>query len=462
MKIQTNLLKPHAMNGELFGQSFNKETYEGLKNDIQEHGIKVDLHILPDKTILCGHQRWTIAKELGLKEVPVKIVKLKEEDVREYIIKDNLLRRQLDNQQRRELHYHISILPKYKSNPGERTDIEPRDTVSRGRPEERIAEELYGDKSKWKTIQRDIKTQKIVKEKPELSTKSSNQILKEEVREYKEEINLNRINPYDQNMFHFSIDYGKSFDKGVICVDITHGENDIRQYKDFYPTVLHVCTFIDMLGKEFSLRDYADIQDFPRDYKFVGTSNEIKRQIGEAVSPKMGEYIIKKYIKGKNYIELFCGCGGFSVAAHKLKKKCLWSNDFNKYSGYSFKLNFPEVDVCIKDIRKISEKEIHEKVLDVDFILGGPPCQGFSIAGKRLGFKEDNRNNLYLEYLKFVKEFQPKQFIMENVKEILNYKDEIIKDFEDIGYKIIIEKVNGLDIGMKQKRIRVFFIGYKK
>ncbi|GAH36807.1 unnamed protein product, partial [marine sediment metagenome] len=115
----------------------------------------------------------------------------------------------------------------------------------------------------------------------------------------------------------------------------------IRIYKEYYPTITTSIRLTDKNGKEFTLRQYAKVQDFPNEFKFVGTSNEIKRQIGEAVSPKMSEYIIKKYITGKEYIELFAGCGGFSVGTHKLGKKCLWCNDFNRYSTHSFKLNFP-------------------------------------------------------------------------------------------------------------------------
>ncbi|GAF97262.1 unnamed protein product, partial [marine sediment metagenome] len=162
------------------------------------------------------------------------------------------------------------------------------------------------------------------------------------------------------------------------------------------------------------------------------------------------------------YLELFCGCGGFSVGAHKSKKECLWSNDFNKYSGYSFQLNFPETKVCIGDIKKIEEKQIHKEIGDVDFIIGGPPCQGFSVAGKRLGFKEDTRNSLYLDFVRFVKEFKPKQFIMENVQQILNFKDEIVQDFEKVGYSVEVKLIKGEEIGMKQKRHRVFFIGELK
>ncbi len=278
-----------------------------------------------------------------------------------------------------------------------------------------------------------------------------------------EDSDLKKLNSYDENMYHLTQTIDKEFDDDILCIDITHGPDDIRIYKEYYPTVLHVCTFVDKNGKEFSLRKYAEVQDFPYNFKFVGTRDEIKRQIGEAVDPIMSEYILTKYIVGKKYIELFAGCGGFTVGAEKLGKKCIWCNDVNRYSGLSFKMNFPETEVNINDIKKLDEKKIHNKIGDVDFIMGGPPCQGFSLAGKRkLEFKTDKRNSLYLDFVRFVKEFKPKQFIMENVPMIINYKEDIIKDFEKEGYEIIVEKVNGLDIGMKQKRNRVFFIGNKK
>jgi len=279
-----------------------------------------------------------------------------------------------------------------------------------------------------------------------------------------ETIDMLKLQKYDNDMYYISDSkYSEErFGDDIICIDRTHGENDVREYKDYYPTLTRLTRLFHPNGKEFTLREYAKVQDFSDDFKFVGSRSDIKDQIGEAVSPKMAEYIIKKHIIGKTYIELFCGCGGFSQGAKNSEKEGLWSIDFNRAAGYSHKLNFPETEMQINDITKVKEKEIHKKIGNVDFILGGPPCQGFSMAGKRLGFKEDKRNQLYLDYLRFVKEFKPKQFIMENVKEILEHKDEIIKDFEKIGYSVETEKVNGLDIGMKQKRIRVFFIGNKK
>jgi ParB family chromosome partitioning protein len=102
MEIKTELLKPYKFNKEFF-EDIKGTDYEGLKEDIKQNGIKVDLHITKDNTILCGHQRWEIAKEINLDTVPVKIIDIDELDegrVKEYVIKDNLLRRQLTTEQK--------------------------------------------------------------------------------------------------------------------------------------------------------------------------------------------------------------------------------------------------------------------------------------------------------------------------------------------------------------------------
>ncbi len=476
MDKQTNQLKPYKFNKEFF-EDIKGTDYDALKEDIKQNGIKVDLHITKSDTILCGHQRWEIAKELGIKDVPVKIIKIDESDerkVKEYVIKDNLLRRQLSTEQKYILIATLSEIyevgrgakefqgNQYKS--GEHAEVAST-------PQEDVLTKTAKDTGvSERTVASARQYRELIKKSPELKTKKVTEVLNNyEIKNDKVirkntrvEIELNKLNSYDSNMFYFSGYYNFKGDKNTLCIDVTHGENDIRYYKEYYPTVTNFCTFVDREGKEFNLRDYARVQNFPKDYKFVGTSQEIKRQIGEAVSPKMGEYIIKKYITGKSYIELFAGCGGFTIGSHKLKKSCLWCNDFNKYSGHTFKLNFPKTEVFIGDIKDINEKKIHKEVGEVDFIIGGPPCQGFSSAGQRLGFREDSRNELYLDFLRFVKEFKPKQFVMENVKEIKNYKDEITKDFEEIGYEIKTELVDGLDIGMNQKRIRFFFIGELK
>jgi DNA (cytosine-5)-methyltransferase 1 len=94
---------------------------------------------------------------------------------------------------------------------------------------------------------------------------------------------------------------------------------------------------------------------------------------------------------------------------------------------------------------------------DADIVVGGPPCQGFSTAGLRL--KNDPRNQLYKEFLRIVKETKVKEFLLENVPEIAEIKDQIIDDFAEIGYTTTFQIVKGEEIGMKQTRHRAFFIG---
>ena len=313
-----------------------------------------------------------------------------------------------------------------------------------------------------------LDNEKFQEERKELDDKVFNEKisfrdLEEEIKSLKVKsigLDLNKVQAFDENIFYLGETYEEYEDENILCIEKYNDK--IRVCDEYFPTLTTQSMLFHRTGKEFSLREYAKVQDFPDDFKFVGNYSEIKKQIGNAVDVKMAQYIINKHIKGKPYIELFSGCGGFSQGAHNLGKKCLWANDIDKYSSYSFKLNFPEAEVCISDIRKLDEKEIHDKIEKVDFIIGGCPCQGFSIAGNKFGFECDERNKLYLEFIRFLKVFKPKQFILENVPPILEYKDRIISDFNEAGYEVKIEKVNGLEIGSKQNRTRVFFIGELK
>ncbi len=287
--------------------------------------------------------------------------------------------------------------------------------------------------------------------------------LEEEVKSLKDKsigLDLKKVQSFDENIHYLSDTYEEYEDEKILCVEKYNDK--IRVCDEYFPTLTTQSMLFHRTGKEFSLREYAKVQDFPDDFNFVGNYSEIKKQIGNAVDVKMAEYVIKENIKGTTYIELFGGCGGFSQGAHNFGKKCLWVNDNNKYSAYSFKLNFPETEVCISDIKKVDEKEVYEKIGKVDFILAGCPCQGFSIAGNKFGFECDERNYLYLELIKFLEVFKPSQFILENVPPILEHRGRIIRGFNEAGYNVRVEKINGLDIGSKQNRTRVFFIGELK
>ena len=205
---------------------------------------------------------------------------------------------------------------------------------------------------------------------------------------------------------------------------------------------------------EFTLREYAQVQEFPDTYKFVGTYEKIKDQIGNAVSPTMAKHVGQE-LMGKTIGDLFAGAGGLSCGLEQLGKKSLWAIERSVDYARTYKVNHPNSLVITKDIRESNPKDFPT----VDIIVGGPPCQGFSLSGKR--FKDDPRNELYKEFVRFVEVLQPKEFLLENVAQIQEAKDEIIAEFEKAGYRVETKLIKGEDIGMRQHRHRFFFIGRK-
>ena len=120
MEVETSKLKEYELNKELF-YLLPKQEYNALRDDIAKNGIKTELHILPDNTVLCGHQRLRAAKELNLPTVPCKTVKLaSKEAIEEYAIIDNLLRRHMTPEQRAPLEMRLYNLE--EKQPGKRTD----------------------------------------------------------------------------------------------------------------------------------------------------------------------------------------------------------------------------------------------------------------------------------------------------------------------------------------------------
>jgi site-specific DNA-cytosine methylase len=222
--------------------------------------------------------------------------------------------------------------------------------------------------------------------------------------------------------------------------------------EDKYPTLTRLGRFFHEDMTEFSLREYATVQDFPDSYKFIGTYSDIKGQIGNAVSPKMAEYVGKK-LSGKTVIDLFAGCGGLSCGLQNIGKNVIFANEFNIKYFQTYILNHPNTKCSLKNIFDLREEDMPS----ADIVVGGPPCQGFSLAGLRL--KDDPRNKLYREFLRIVEIKKPKEFLMENVPQIQEIKDQIISDFNEIGYDVSFEIIHGHDIGMKQSRKRAFFIG---
>lgn len=168
-----------------------------------------------------------------------------------------------------------------------------------------------------------------------------------------------------------------------------------------------------------------------------------------------------------NVLDLFSGAGGFSSGLDSVKNiKTVEALDIDEYATNTFKCNFPDACVITGDITNSEiKKEVidNAKRLNVNMIVGGPPCQGFSLKGKNLGL-EDPRNFLFLEYFELVKEIKPEIFVIENVKNILNsengyFKDLIIEKFSSLGYIINYGVLNAKNFGVPESRERAIIIG---
>ena len=171
--------------------------------------------------------------------------------------------------------------------------------------------------------------------------------------------------------------------------------------------------------------------------------------------------------KGMTYIDLFSGSGGFSLGFDNKGFQNIFSIDIEPSFCETYKYNFPNHTLIEKDICQLSDEEIKnlKEVEDVDVVIGGPPCQGFSIAGN-IGrkFIDDPRNKLFKEFVRVVKVVKPKFFVMENVARLYNHnkgetRKEIIDDFEKLGYNVECKILNSADYSVPQIRKRVIFIG---
>lgn len=165
-------------------------------------------------------------------------------------------------------------------------------------------------------------------------------------------------------------------------------------------------------------------------------------------------------------IDLFCGAGGMSYGFELAGFQPVLAIDNWKDALDTYCYNNPDVPTVCADLSVVSPESISIEygIRDVDLIIGGPPCQGFSVAGKRL--VDDKRNELYKSFVEFVRFFSPKMFVMENVPNILSIgagtvKNEIIRDFELLGYNVVYKVLTASDFGVPQNRKRAIFVGCK-
>ncbi len=170
-------------------------------------------------------------------------------------------------------------------------------------------------------------------------------------------------------------------------------------------------------------------------------------------------------------IDLFSGCGGLSLGFLQNGYEIEKAVEAVPSIARTYQMNFPDTQVIVQDITQIDQSGMFQEG-DADVIIGGPPCQGFSMAGARIreGFLGDPRNYLFKHYFNVVKTVKPRVFVMENVRGIMTMqKGEIFEEIKRIfsdpilldgrGYRLYYRVVNAADFGVPQKRERVILIG---
>ena len=223
-------------------------------------------------------------------------------------------------------------------------------------------------------------------------------------------------------------------------------------------------------NRVISVREAARFQSFDDSYYFYGNKTSLLKQVGNAVpvllGKAIGEQIIKKTGLNKS-LDLFCGAGGLTSGFRKAGIKCVMGSDFDKSACITFKINNTQSNVLCADITNDETKSNIINYIsknNVDIICGGPPCQGFSLAGKR--FIDDPRNQLFKHYICIVNKINPKLVIMENVEGLLTFQNgniynQIISLYKEMNYKVEGRLLNASEYGVPQKRKRVIIIAVR-
>ena len=260
------------------------------------------------------------------------------------------------------------------------------------------------------------------------------------------------------------------------------------------------------LNRSLTPREAARIQSFPDDFIFSGNRKNQCILVGNAVPPLLAANLaneIKRYLTKTDYVghnedlylkknekidieiqkeklsfvDLFSGAGGIGIGFENAGYQHILSSDFDAAVEKTFNKYNPDVPFIGGDL---SDKNTFDKIVEIigdkkiDILVGGPPCQGFSMFGKRRFIKskehnplEDNRNDLIFTFLDYVEAINPNWFMMENVAGLVNlnkgfYLEEFIKKVESLGYNDYDYKViNTADYGVPQTRKRFIFIANK-
>lgn len=175
-----------------------------------------------------------------------------------------------------------------------------------------------------------------------------------------------------------------------------------------------------------------------------------------------------KEAKMPTVIDLFAGAGGMTEGLRKAGFRSVLANEWDDMAGVTFKTNHPNVPLVIGDVKNLTVEEVLEKtklkVGELSMISGGPPCQGFSLAGPR--FDGDPRNQMFKEFVRLVNGLRPEVFLFENVSGIMSMSGgtvlkAIVAEFTAIGYNCEYKLLSAADYGVPQARPRFILIGVR-
>lgn len=184
---------------------------------------------------------------------------------------------------------------------------------------------------------------------------------------------------------------------------------------------------------------------------------------GNAQTNSSREELPRKPNKHKKYkfIDLFAGIGGIRLGFESIDAECVFSSEWDEKAAKTYYANFGEMPAG--DITKIKASDIP----DFDILLGGFPCQPFSIIGKKAGFKHETQGTLFFDIERILKEKKPKAFMLENVRNLTAHDGGrtfkiIISHLEALGYTVYYKILNALDYGAPQKRERIIIVGFSQ
>jgi len=223
---------------------------------------------------------------------------------------------------------------------------------------------------------------------------------------------------------------------------------------------------------KLSIADAAEFLRVPED-DIIAFDSGIKKPNVSSLLALEGLSLVskEKSTTELKFIDLFAGIGGFHLALHSLGVECVFASEINPYARKTYIHNHSKISPSlfkngnfIGDIKSVTPATIP----DFDILCGGFPCQPFSQAGYKRGFKEskDDRGNLFFDIVKIIRAKKPAAFFLENVRHIKNHDEGrtfaiIQKMLEDEGYSFKFKMVKASDHGLPQHRPRIFMVGFK-